>query len=63
MACPKRRVSKARHRKRFANWKIEAVHVVRCRHCGGRHRPHEACPYCGYYQNRQVMKPRIAEHA
>lgn len=59
MAVPKRRVSKARGRKRFAHWKITAVQTIRCRQCGERHRPHVVCPYCGYYKNRQVTEPKI----
>jgi len=61
MAVPKRKTSKARHRKRFANWKVEAVKVVRCRSCGGVHRPHVACPYCGNYKGEKVMEPRAKE--
>lgn len=59
MAVPKRKTSKARRRKRFAHWKIQAVKIVRCRNCGERHQPHVACPYCGHYHGRQVIKPRL----
>lgn len=59
MAVPKKRTSRARHRKRFAHWKLARVKVVRCTHCGERHEPHVACPYCGYYRGRQVIKPRV----
>ncbi|MBI2302523.1 MAG: 50S ribosomal protein L32 [Armatimonadetes bacterium] len=59
MAVPKRRTSKARHRKRFAQWALGPVKLVRCRHCGERHRPHEVCPYCGHYHNRHVTEPRL----
>ncbi len=59
MAVPKRRTSKARSRKRFAHWKIEAVRTIRCRQCGQRRRPHEACPYCGHYRGREVIEPRV----
>ena len=63
MAVPKRKTSKARHRKRFANWNgnVEAVKVVRCRSCGGVRRPHVACPYCGNYKGEKVMEPRAKE--
>ena len=60
MAVPKRRTSKARRRKRFATWsEVTTVAVVRCKNCNGKHRPHVACPYCGYYKGREVMKARI----
>jgi len=59
MAVPKRRTSKARKRKRFAQWKVAAVRTLRCRNCGEQHQPHVACPYCGFYKGRQVMKPRV----
>jgi large subunit ribosomal protein L32 len=61
MAVPKAKTSKARHRKRFAHWKIDPVAVVRCRNCGEKRQPHVACPYCGHYKGRQVMEPRVAE--
>ncbi len=63
MAVPKRRVSKARGRKRFAHWKIEAVKLIRCAHCGEPHRPHVVCPYCGHYRGRQVTEARLQPNA
>lgn len=59
MAVPKRRTSKARHRKRHAHWKLEPLKLVRCTHCGGRHRPHAVCPYCGWYGGREVTESRL----
>ena len=56
MAVPKRRTSKARARKRFAHWKVEAVKTVRCGNCNKQHQPHAVCPYCGYYHGREVTK-------
>lgn len=60
MAVPKRKTSKSRHRKRFAHWlSLPAVHLIRCRHCNEQRKPHEVCPYCGYYKGRQVTEPRL----
>ena len=59
MAVPKRKTSKARRRKRFAHWTAAAEKTVRCKHCSQQHLPHAVCPYCGYYQGREVAKPRF----
>ncbi|MCC7491552.1 MAG: 50S ribosomal protein L32 [Fimbriimonadaceae bacterium] len=59
MAVPKRKVSKARHRKRHAHWKAGVVHTVRCKQCSRQHQPHAACPYCGYYKGREVTTPWV----
>lgn len=56
MAVPKRRTSKARTRKRRANWKISAVATHICSHCREPKMPHRACPNCGTYRGREVLR-------
>lgn len=61
MACPKRKVSKMKHRSRHAHWKCEVTHVIRCRNCGGKHQPHVVCPYCGHYKGREIMAAKLEQ--
>jgi large subunit ribosomal protein L32 len=56
MALPKSRHSKARSRKRRANWKLAAPNLQICPNCEGYKTRHVACPECGYYMGRAVME-------
>ncbi|MBV8198944.1 MAG: 50S ribosomal protein L32 [Candidatus Eremiobacteraeota bacterium] len=49
--------SKTRSR-RAANWKLASVTTVECSQCHQAKRPHFACPHCGTYRGRQVVKVR-----
>ncbi|MDI3269379.1 MAG: 50S ribosomal protein L32 [Bacillota bacterium] len=55
MAVPKKKTSKARSRSRRANWKLSAPNLVPCPRCRQPKLPHQACPHCGYYKDRQVL--------
>ncbi len=56
MALPKRKTSKARRDKRRAHWKLTSPTLTRCANsqCRKPCLPHAACPYCGYYNGREV---------
>ncbi len=56
MAVPKKRHSKARTRKRNANWKADAPSTVECPQCGEAKLPHRVCPECGWYNHKQVIE-------
>lgn len=56
MAVPKRRVSKARRNKRRAQWKLVLPGLVKCPQCHEAKLAHCACPNCGYYKGREVLK-------
>jgi large subunit ribosomal protein L32 len=56
MAVPKKKTSKARRDKRRANWKLVAPTMGECSRCHATKLPHQACPHCGYYKGRQVIK-------
>lgn len=56
MAVPKRRASKARKRKRRANWKLSSPAMTKCSHCGQLKQPHSVCPNCGFYAGREVVR-------
>jgi large subunit ribosomal protein L32 len=56
MAVPKRRLSRARRGKRRAHDALPTPARSICTNCGEAKPPHEVCPHCGYYKNREVIK-------
>jgi large subunit ribosomal protein L32 len=56
MANPKRRHSKSRRGKRRAHDFLRPLTPGVCPHCLEPKPPHRACPKCGYYRGKQVMK-------
>lgn len=56
MANPKRRHSKRRTSQRRAHDHLTAPTLGKCPHCKEPKLPHRACPHCGYYNGRAVMK-------
>jgi large subunit ribosomal protein L32 len=56
MALPKSRHSKARTRKRRANWKFSAPSIELCPNCQEFKVTHVACRACGYYNGRKVIE-------
>ena len=55
MALPKGKVSKARGRKRRANWKLSLPCIVECPQCHEKKLSHRVCKHCGYYYGVQVI--------
>jgi len=58
-ALPKRRISTRRRGKRRAAIKLKTASLVICPNCGGRKKPHQVCPACGYYKGQEVVKPKV----
>lgn len=56
MGLPKRRVSKSRRDKRRTGKRLTAPCLSTCADCGEPALPHRACPNCGSYRGRQVIK-------
>lgn len=58
MATPKRKTSHARTSQRKANWlgALSEPQTQTCPQCKEVMIAHHACPSCGYYRNRQVVK-------
>lgn len=57
MPVPKKRHSNIRQgKRRFANYRLTAVNLSRCPQCGAPTLPHHACPTCGTYQGRTIIK-------
>lgn len=56
MPLPKRRHSNARTRKRRSHDALSVPTLTECPNCHERKLPHRACPACGYYRGREVVK-------
>ncbi|MBQ7594344.1 MAG: 50S ribosomal protein L32 [Synergistaceae bacterium] len=65
MATPKRKTSHARTSQRKANWlkALSLPEAISCPHCGEIMINHHACPSCGYYRGRQIVKINTEEAA
>lgn len=58
MPLPKRRHSKTRQRLRRIHIKLDTPNPGTCSHCGEAVANHTVCKACGYYRDRQVLKPK-----
>lgn len=56
MAVPKKRKSKSRRNMRRSHDALERTFAVICSNCGEPTLRHRACPSCGHYRGRQVLK-------
>lgn len=56
MAHPKRKHSHSRTRKRRLHDALRIPQLIKCSHCQHLKLPHRICPFCGYYDNREVIK-------
>lgn len=55
MAVPKQKHSKSRTKRGRAHKKLVAKKLVKCSHCGKLKAPHQVCPNCGYYKDREII--------
>lgn len=57
MPMPKKRHSNVRQgKRRFSNYKLSPNAIMSCPACGAAIQSHHACPSCGSYKGRQVIK-------
>jgi large subunit ribosomal protein L32 len=57
MPMPKKRHSNSRQgKRRFSNYKLGSTNLARCSSCGAPILPHHACPKCGNYKGKVVLK-------
>ena len=58
MATPKSRTSHRRTQHRYAHWvgAVKAPALTACTHCGEMIPAYCACPVCGYYRGRKILK-------
>ncbi|MBC7331445.1 MAG: 50S ribosomal protein L32 [Synergistetes bacterium] len=63
MAVPKRKTSRARRDRRFAQWlrRIKTPTLSVCSHCGEIIPAYRVCPECGYYKGREVIVQKEEE--
>ena len=54
MATPKKKVSKSRRDMRRSHQALTGNSYMECPNCGELKRPHNVCPKCGQYDNREV---------
>ena len=58
MANPKKKHTRMRtDMRRSQNWRIKAVNLSKCSHCGQPNLSHQVCPECGFY-NGELIVPR-----
>ncbi len=62
MPVPKRKRSRARRDKRFANKGLQVKSVACCKNCQAPCLPHSVCKQCGYYKGIKVLATK-AERA
>lgn len=55
MPVPKQRHTKSRRDRRRANLRLSPPKFIACPQCGKLKLPHAVCPYCGYYNGREVI--------
>lgn len=58
MPVPKRKRSKARRDKRFANKGMKIHAIAACQNCQAPLMPHAACKACGMYKGVKVLKTK-----
>ncbi|MGC8575464.1 MAG: 50S ribosomal protein L32 [Caldisericum sp.] len=56
MAQPKKKTTHSRSRMRKIKEKLDSLNLVECPHCHNLIPPHKVCPYCGYYEGKEVVK-------
>jgi len=59
MPVPKRKRSRARRDKRFANKGIKKITLAICAQCKSATVPHMVCQTCGYYKGVKVMVTKV----
>jgi large subunit ribosomal protein L32 len=55
MPVPKRKRSRARRDKRFANKGVEETAFLHCPQCQYALLPHQACKSCGFYKGEKIV--------
>jgi large subunit ribosomal protein L32 len=56
MSVPAKRKSSSRARKGRSHLALKKVSLKKCSKCGKVVKPHIACPACGTYKGKQVVK-------
>ncbi|MEM7197572.1 MAG: 50S ribosomal protein L32 [Pseudomonadota bacterium] len=59
MAVPKSKITRSRRNMRRSHDAIFAQAYHECSNCGEAKLPHNICPHCGYYDNREIVSPGL----
>lgn len=59
MPVPKRKRSKSRRDKRFANKGLEVKTFTACPQCAAPTMPHQVCATCGFYKGVKIMATKL----
>ncbi len=59
MPVPKRKRSKARRDKRFANKGLKPKQIATCPQCKSAIAPHQLCKECGHYKGVKVVTTKV----
>lgn len=59
MPVPKRKRSRARRDKRFANKGMKVKAITGCQNCQNPLSPHMACMICGFYKGAKIFETKI----
>lgn len=60
MANPKKRKTHGGKRRTASHLALKKVTLNKCPKCGNSLKPHLACPACGYYNGKEVIKIKVA---
>ena len=52
---PARHHSRSRVNKRRSHAALKLLKLIKCSHCGEMILPHRVCPFCGYYQEKEII--------
>lgn len=55
MPVPKKHHTHTRTNKRRSHHRLKKLKLFSCSKCGKMSIPHRACPYCGFYQGKEVI--------
>jgi large subunit ribosomal protein L32 len=61
MGLPGHRRTSSHKRRRAAHFALATSKLVKCGNCHKQIKPHRACPYCGHYLGRAVLKVKTAK--
>ncbi len=61
MATPKKKTSQSRRNMRRSHDALKANAYMECPNCGELKKPHNVCPSCGQYDNREVVVKKVAD--
>lgn len=60
MAVPKRKTTPMKRGMRRMHDRVQMIAMGECSNCGQEKQSHTVCPHCGYYNGKQIFKPRVS---